>query len=335
MNLIQCYVPTNDHDDKDKDQFYNRLQTILDKLKDKDINILMGDFNAKVGSDNRSYKEVMGQHALGEMNENGERFADLCGLNDLVIGGSIFTHKRMHKTTWVSPDHVTKNQIDHFCITKKFRRSLIDVRVRRGADAASDHHLLTARLKLKLKRMDRQAAGRAKYNINLLKDQTIQGAFTVTLRNRFQVLQELITTDTDAHDLWKGTKEALTKTSQEVLRPKKNQHKDWISVDTLQKIQARRLKKEAVNERCTRASKAAAQAEHTEAHKEVKRSVKKDKRDYIDSLAQEADEAAYHGNMKDLYMTTKKLAGKYSRPEWPVKDKQGQNITDSEQHCYY
>ena len=59
--------------------------------------------------------------------------------------------------------------------------------------------------------------------------------------------------------------------------------------------------------------------------------VKKDKRDYIDSLAQEAEEAAYHGNMKDLYMTTKKLAGKYSRPERPVKDKQGQNITDSEQ----
>ena len=331
MNVIQCYAPTNDHDDKDKDQFYNRLQAILDQLKDKDINILMGDFNAKVGSDNRGYEEAMGQHVLGEMNENGERFADLCGLNDLVTGGSIFAHKRRHKATWVSPDHVTENKIDHFCITKKFRHSLIDVQVRRGADAASDHHLLTARLKMKLKRTDRQAAGGAKYNINLRKDQTIQGAFTVTLRNRFQVLQELITNDTDAQDLWKETNEALTETCQEVLGPKKNHHKDWISVDTLQKIQARRLKKEAVNERRTRASKAAAQAEYTKAHKEVKRSVKKDKRDYIDSLAQEAEEAAYHGNMKDLYMTTKKLAGKYSRPERPVKDKQGHNITDSEQ----
>ena len=120
-------------------------------------------------------------------------------------------------------------------------------------------------------------AGRAKYNINLLKDQTIQGAFTVTLRNRFQVLQELTTNDTDAHNLWKGTKEALIETCQEVLGPKKNQHKDWISVDTLQKIQVSRLKKEAVNVTHTRASKAAAQAGYTEAHKEVKRSVKKDK----------------------------------------------------------
>ena len=75
---------------------------------------------------------------------------DICALNKLVIGGSIFPHKRIHKATWVSPDHTTENQIDHICISKKFRRSLQDVRVKRGADVASDHHLLTARLKLKL-----------------------------------------------------------------------------------------------------------------------------------------------------------------------------------------
>ena len=51
----------------------------------------------------------------------------------------------------------------------------------------------------------------------------------------------------------------------------------------------------------------------TEAHKEVKRSANKDKRDYIDSLAQEGEEAAYHGNVKDLYMTTKKLADQNDR----------------------
>ena len=71
-------------------------------------------------------------------------------MDKLVIGGSIYPHKRIHKATWVSPDHKTENQIDHICISKKFRRSLQDVRVKRGADVASDHHLLTARLKLKL-----------------------------------------------------------------------------------------------------------------------------------------------------------------------------------------
>jgi hypothetical protein len=154
------------------------------------------------------------------------------------------------------------------------------MRVRRGADAASDHHLLTARLKLKLKRTDRQITGRTKYNVNLLKEQTSQSAFTVSLTKRFQVLQELITEDTDAHDLWKRTKDTFTETCHEVLGPKKKQHKDWISADTLLKIQTRRPKKEAVNSSRTRISKAATQAEYIQAHREVKRNLK-DKRDYI------------------------------------------------------
>ena len=79
-------------------------------------------------------EEVMGIHGLGEISENGEKFMDICALNKLVIGGSIFPHKRIHKATWVSPDHTTENQIDHICISKKFRRSLQDVRVKRGAD---------------------------------------------------------------------------------------------------------------------------------------------------------------------------------------------------------
>lgn len=88
---------------------------------------------------NDGYEAAMGKHGVGEMNENGEMFAETCANNSLVIGGSVFSHKTIHKTTWVSPDHVTENQIDHICICKKFRRSMEDVRVRRGADAASDH----------------------------------------------------------------------------------------------------------------------------------------------------------------------------------------------------
>ena len=95
---------------------------MIDRRGAKDITILMRDFNAKIGMDNTGYKDIMGTHGLGQsqMNENGECFADLCALNQLVIGGSIFPHKRIHKATWISPNHVMENQI---CISRKFRRS--------------------------------------------------------------------------------------------------------------------------------------------------------------------------------------------------------------------
>lgn len=76
------------------------------------------------------------------MNENGERFADLCAFNNLVVSGSVFPYKRIHKATWVLPDHSTENQIGHVYIGKKFRKSLLDMTVKRGADVASDHHLV-------------------------------------------------------------------------------------------------------------------------------------------------------------------------------------------------
>ena len=77
------------------------------------------------------------------MNENGQHMADIYANNNIVIGGAMpaFPHREIHKTTWTSPDNVTNNQIDHICMhtNTKFRNSLLDVRVKRGADSASDH----------------------------------------------------------------------------------------------------------------------------------------------------------------------------------------------------
>ena len=74
LNIIQCYALETNED------FYNKLQTLCDKLKEKDMTIFMGDLNAKIGSDNSGYEEVMGRQGLGKMNENGEMVADFCAL---------------------------------------------------------------------------------------------------------------------------------------------------------------------------------------------------------------------------------------------------------------
>ncbi|VDP32974.1 unnamed protein product [Schistosoma curassoni] len=72
MNIIQCYAPTNDTNDDIKDQFYERLESIIEKCPRKDLIILMGDLNAKVEIDNTGYEDIMGRHGLGERNKNGE-----------------------------------------------------------------------------------------------------------------------------------------------------------------------------------------------------------------------------------------------------------------------
>ena len=59
----------------------------------------MRDLNAKVGEDNEGYENIIGNHGVGERNDNGERLVDFCRLNNLVVTGTIFPHKLIHKQT--------------------------------------------------------------------------------------------------------------------------------------------------------------------------------------------------------------------------------------------
>ena len=84
------------------------------------------------------------------------------------------------------------------------------------------------------------------------------------------------------------------------LARKKTQHKEWISANTIHNLETRRERKTVLNNSRTRAAKAKAQEEYTAADREVKRSIKKDKRDHIDDLARQAETAAGQGNLRDL-----------------------------------
>ena len=158
----------------------------------------------------------------------------------------------------------------------------LDVRVKRGADVASDHRLLTARLKLKLKKNKTETtANRQKYNMSLLRDAEKQGEFRLKLSNKFEVLQDLLEDENSIDSQWQHIKDALISTCQEVVGYRKFQQKEWISTETQQGIQTRKEKKALVTNSRTRASKAKAQEDYTNINRMVKRSIKADKRKYI------------------------------------------------------
>ena len=96
-------------DIEDKVHFYEQIQSVVDKDPARDMKILMGDLNAKVGTDNTDRDLIMGRHGTGEQNENGELFTEFCTFNDLVIGGTLFPYKTTHKTIWTSPDGKTES----------------------------------------------------------------------------------------------------------------------------------------------------------------------------------------------------------------------------------
>ena len=230
--MIQCYAPTNEAEDGLKDSFYEQLQTAVDSVPKHDMLIVMGDLNAKVGCNNQGRETYMGRFGTGEMNENGELFADFCGLNNLVIAGTIFQHRNIHKNTWLSPDRKTANQIDHITINKKWRGSMQNTKVYRGADVASDHYLVISTIRLKLRRVTKPSPGR-KLAVDHLKDEATKNAFCINLQNRFETLanthRQERETGIDVEELWCTIRDAFTQTGEETLSYTRHKRKEWIS----------------------------------------------------------------------------------------------------------
>ncbi|VDO65909.1 unnamed protein product [Schistosoma margrebowiei] len=134
-------------------------------------------------------------------------------------------HKHIHKATWVSPDSTTENQIDHICITEKFRRLTEDVVTKRGDDIDSNHHLIVAaKMKVKLKNpLTTGQIALQKFSTAFLRHTEKLNKSKVTLNNKLQALQgSLKVEETTMKNKWKVIKEAVTSTCQEVLRCKNN-----------------------------------------------------------------------------------------------------------------
>jgi hypothetical protein len=327
LTIIQCYAPTNDKDGEVKQEFYDQLQSIRNSVPKHDMCLVLGDMNAKVGTDRTGVENAMGHFGIGTRNENGELLLEFCLNNDMVVGGTLFQHKNIHKYTWTTPDGQTRNMIDHIMINRKWVKSMQDCRSYRGADIFSDHELVVSKIKLKLKRTghDKKSEIGRQYDSSRLKDPVIKNEFVLKLRNRFQVLEDL---NDETEITWTSIKENFQSTAKEILGHKKPEKKDWISEETWIKIEERKKLKNKIHNAQHLADMSNLKAEYTAKDKEVKKCTRKDKRDYIDNLAEKAQRAADFGNMKTVYNITKQLSGKYSKKSGEtIKAKDGKLLT--------
>ena len=108
----------------------------------RDVKIIIGDLNAKIGQE-EMYRPITGKYSLHTLsNDNRMRFINFACFENVVVGGTLFNHKDIHKMTWRSPDGQTFNRIHHLLIDARHLSNVTDVRTLRGPNRDSDHYLL-------------------------------------------------------------------------------------------------------------------------------------------------------------------------------------------------
>ena len=190
ITVIQVYASTSNTEEAEVERFCEDLQDLLELTPQKDVLFIIGDWNAKVGSQTTwSNRQIWPWNAEGSR----ERLIEFCQENALVIANTLFQQHKRRLYTWTSPDGRHQNQIDYILCSQRWRSSIQSTKTRPGADCGSDHELLIAKFRLKLKKVGKTPRP-FRYDLN-----QIPYDYTVEVRNRFKGL-DLI--DRVPDELW-------------------------------------------------------------------------------------------------------------------------------------
>ena len=119
ITIIQAYAPTLNYSDDNVEYFYEELQKVLDKTPKKDILVVQGDWNAKIGEEAfKDWKGTCGHHCNSKSNDRGRRLLEFASYKYLVVASTFGPYKTSRKITWHNPDGKTHNQIDYIIVKK-------------------------------------------------------------------------------------------------------------------------------------------------------------------------------------------------------------------------
>ena len=186
-----------------------------------------------------------------------------------------------------------------------------------------------SKIKLKLTRRQKNKVIRKKVYIIKLQQPAIKAQFSLKLRKKYDILQDYDETDDEeVEKQWQDFEDAYKETGKEVPGDKKKGQKPWISKESWELVEERKRLKNNIEQTKSDRIKQNHMDKYRCKDKEVKKSMRQDKRKWVDHLAMEEEEAAYNGRMKEVYDVTKTLSNDKRKTTNAVKDKCGNLITE-------
>lgn len=304
LTIIQVYAPTTDAEEETIEEFYDVLQQTIDQTPKKDMMIVIGDLNAKVGD--VSVLGTTGKFGLGKRNEAGQKLIEFCASNSMFIANTYFVQPKRRLYTWTSPNGVFKNQIDYIIGSTRWKSSLTTCKTLPGADCGSDHQLLITEIHIKLRKTNKERAP-VRFKLDC-----IPGEFRTATGNRFSEL-ELI--DREPDELWHDIKTILSEEAKRILPLYKKRKTPWLSEDAIQIAQKRRIAKSLGKTEDVR-----------DLNAKFQRQARKDKDAYFNLKCNQIEEDNKKGRTRALYKKIKEISRNFQPHHSIIKDKNGKDL---------
>ena len=272
LKCVQVYLPTTSYPDEGIEKVYEKVDKIIINSKAL-YNIVMGDFNAKVGP-GEIRETCTGSYGIGTRNRRGDMLVEFAERHKFKIMSTFFKKRLNRRWTWISPNGLTKNEIDY--IMTNSPDIFLDVSVISSLNTGSDHRMMRGKARINTKFERAKVVAQPK-KVDTGKLQHYRREFQVEIQNRFGALASIPPDDLDSrgdttakmiHEAaisiagrYKSEKRDNLSTSTKQLREKRRQMKrngtptDNIECSDICKAIRRKMKETSVNTTRNRLSK--------------------------------------------------------------------------------
>ncbi|VDL94291.1 unnamed protein product [Schistocephalus solidus] len=228
-NIISAYAPPMTSSDAAKDKFYEDLHALLATVSKGDKLIVLGDFNARVGTDHAAWQEVLGPHGLGSCNDKGLLLLRTCAEHRLLLTNTFFRLPTREKATWMHPRSRRWHLLDYVLVRRRDRQDVLVTKAIRDADGWTDHRLVISQMRHRLQSRRRLQGKRppCKLNTPLLNLPAKCFDFSNQITEKLENLhapEDNATVETR----WCQLRKVIQSTALDVLGRARRRHQEWF-----------------------------------------------------------------------------------------------------------
>nr|VZI47914.1 unnamed protein product [Spirometra erinaceieuropaei] len=233
--IISAYAPPmTSPDAAARDKFYEDLHALLATVSKADKLIVLGDFNARVGTDHTAWRGVLGPHGLRGSNDNGLLLLSTCAEHRHTLTNTFFCLPEREKATWRHPRSRQWHLLDYVLVRRQDQRDVLVTKAIKGTDGWTDHRLVICKIRIRLQPRRRPQGKRppSKLNVAFLSLPAHHLHFSNELAQRLDNLPIAVVSAAAAkasvENRWCQLRDTVQSTALAVLGRAPRQHQDWF-----------------------------------------------------------------------------------------------------------